>query len=448
MKVIHNITLDISAQGVQAIVPITQNDVGTHQLCVRLQNGSEAITFSQREHAVLHVPDGDIWDPVTVYTEQGAYPNRLIYHVSAAVSAQSGMRTAIFQILNEEGGLLYSPEVVFSVRTDLTLGSVVASSAPYAAVIQAQTAAEEAARSAETAMEAAEEALAETEAALTKVGDFAGTSALQTEANTLCGAINELHREAEQDRETFRHADAILEARVMNLEAASDGRLYTSATLTGSSVSLPDGEELLPQLMITKIGDLSNAMDEQESYSFPVTIGPLSLPLEWEEGYGSLCRGRSYFDLVQGKHVQYTDQTYTFTGEESTWCEPNGDTWSYYVTIPELSDLEPGISLSLTGDAASYLLSAPIHESDGNVYFPIVFENYEALEACLPGSVLTYGTGTYIETPLELTWEPYIALSDVADGSISSDNGVEFELTYLTRCQSETDYLMLSEVSF
>lgn len=191
MRITHNIILDVSKQGVQATVPITQHDAGVHQIVALLRNGTEAVLLTEEDSAALYIPDADIFDPATVYTEESALPCRLAYDISAAASAKVGMRRAVFNVTDGRGMILYSPEIALSVRADLTEGSAVTTSPPYAAVIQAQRAAEDAAAEAESFVEEAQAAVAEAEG----FAEEAAKSVIEAET-AVAGAADRILKEA------------------------------------------------------------------------------------------------------------------------------------------------------------------------------------------------------------------------------------------------------------
>ncbi|MBQ8836451.1 MAG: hypothetical protein IJ002_03180 [Clostridia bacterium] len=173
MKIIHEITLDVSRQGVQCTVPITQHDAGIHELIVHLRNGAKPIKFFAGDEATLYLGT-DSFEPVTVYTENSAYPNTLVYTLSPFASQTEGEVRAVFQIYKGSERGCYTPEIAFSVKKDTTSGSKVFESSPFSAVIKAQATAEAAASRAEEAAEAAESAAKE---ATNVIGSAKGDSA-------------------------------------------------------------------------------------------------------------------------------------------------------------------------------------------------------------------------------------------------------------------------------
>ena len=170
MKIVTEITLDLSRQGIQCSVPITQHDAGTRRVVVHLRNGSKPVILNEHDHCVLFFEE-DNYDPVTVYTENGTYPNSLVYDLSPNLSLNAGEHQAVFQLFRGVENRTYSPLFVFAVSNDITNSSQVLQSPQYAAVLKAQYAAEqyalqanEDADEANAAMEAAQESAGEAKA--------------------------------------------------------------------------------------------------------------------------------------------------------------------------------------------------------------------------------------------------------------------------------------------
>lgn len=156
MKIIHELTLDVSRQGVQASVPITQHDTGTHVLLMHLRNGSKEIKLNSSLTATLYLSN-DSYEAVTVYTENGAHPNTLECNVTPYMSSNVGEITAQLQIFEGADQVFSAPEFMLVVKEDRTSGSKVAQSTPFAAVVAARDEARAASGQAETAKNAAEE---------------------------------------------------------------------------------------------------------------------------------------------------------------------------------------------------------------------------------------------------------------------------------------------------
>ena len=160
MKIIHELTLDVSRQGCQASVPLTQHDAGIHSLLIRLRNGSKEIKLNGSLTATLFLSN-DTSEPMTVYTENGAYPNCLECLVSPYMTSQFGELSAQLQIFEGTDRIFGSPEFMFAIREDTASGSGVASSTPFAAVVLAEAGAAASAARAEEAAEGAERAVSE-----------------------------------------------------------------------------------------------------------------------------------------------------------------------------------------------------------------------------------------------------------------------------------------------
>lgn len=157
MKIITELTLDLSRQGVQASVPISQHDAGARRIIFHLRNGGKPIKLEANDTAVLYIA-GDRFEPLTVYTENGAYPNSIVYDIAPNASSQAGAFLAQIQIYQADENITFTPEFMLLVSEDKTNGSHVLESPQYAAVIKAQLAAAASASDAEAAAERAKEA--------------------------------------------------------------------------------------------------------------------------------------------------------------------------------------------------------------------------------------------------------------------------------------------------
>ena len=155
MKIIHELTLDVSRQGVQASVPITQHDTGTHVLLMHLRNGSKEIKLNSSLTATLYLSN-DSYEIVTVYTENGAHPNTLECNVTPYMSKNVGEITAQLQIFEGADRVFSAPEFMLVVKEDRASRSKVAESTPFTAVVAAQQAAEASAAWAKGYAEAAQ----------------------------------------------------------------------------------------------------------------------------------------------------------------------------------------------------------------------------------------------------------------------------------------------------
>lgn len=156
MEIIHNIALDVSRHGVQAAIPITRGEVGVHRLVITLRNKGEPIKLTKDDTAVVYL-DTDMFEPAIVYTEDGVYPNSIVYDVSARAASVTGARKVTVQLSRTANHMYFSADIIFKVCQNNTYGSAVLDSPPYAAVLKAQTAAELLCEQAETLCEQAEE---------------------------------------------------------------------------------------------------------------------------------------------------------------------------------------------------------------------------------------------------------------------------------------------------
>ena len=137
MTVKHEIALDVSRSGVQCTVSLTQHDVGVHRLIFRLRNGGNPLELSDKTIAVMFV-EGDLYESCTCYAGQGKSGGLITCDLSPTATANDGTFKAVLQIFEGEETLLYSPEIALFVRRDLTGGTHVLESTPYASVVKAQ----------------------------------------------------------------------------------------------------------------------------------------------------------------------------------------------------------------------------------------------------------------------------------------------------------------------
>lgn len=147
MKIIREITLDVSKQGVQASVPLIQHDSGIYYLLIHLRNGAKEVKLSGLFTATLWVSN-DTYEPVTLYTEDSAYPNTLECNISPYVTKDAGEFKAQLQIHEYGNKMVSAPEFMFSIRKDISGNSEVLTGAPFQAVAQAELNARQAANDA------------------------------------------------------------------------------------------------------------------------------------------------------------------------------------------------------------------------------------------------------------------------------------------------------------
>ena len=155
MKIIHEITLDVSRHGIQASIPLTQHDAGMHSLLIHLRNGSREIKLSEDITATLYVSN-DTYEDVIVYTDNGAYPNTLECNITPYITKDTGEYTAQLQIYENGTKLFSAPEFTMIIKADRSNDSQVISSPPFAAVITARDAARSAASDAQKSAEEVE----------------------------------------------------------------------------------------------------------------------------------------------------------------------------------------------------------------------------------------------------------------------------------------------------
>jgi multidrug efflux pump subunit AcrA (membrane-fusion protein) len=202
MKIIHELTLDVSRQGVQASVPITQHDTGIHVLLIHLRNGSKEVKLNSSLTATLYLGN-DSYEVVTVYTEDGAYPNTLECNVTPYMSSNVGELTAQLQIFEGADRVLSAPEFMLVIKEDRASRSNVLGSTPYAAVVTARDAAQTSAAQAQTSAAQAQTSAAQAQTYATQASTVAqetATSVAQTVASdTAKSAVDEVANTAKND---------------------------------------------------------------------------------------------------------------------------------------------------------------------------------------------------------------------------------------------------------
>ena len=248
MKINCHIILDVTKQGVQVTVPITQHDAGSHRLIMTLRNNDQTVALSPTDHAALYLPEGDVWDPVTVYTAESAFPNSLVYDLSAAVSSAEGVHRAVVTLTDGKGSVLYTPELAFAVRPDLTGGTAVLESAPYAAVILAQGDAEASAGEAESYAAAAKssaEAAAHSAEQAEKEAAEAAKAAVEAAGEELKGELRQIQSEIQEemsgyvnDGELSVYVDSQIESRYAEIHDRVDAKLASVDTELSRATSV------------------------------------------------------------------------------------------------------------------------------------------------------------------------------------------------------------------
>lgn len=138
MEINKTISLDISKQGVQNTIYLTEHDVGATKIEFSLNNQGRPVTIKKGENtATLYIDGIDVLEDVTISDD-----NRIIYTVQSSATSKAGEFKAVLQIVSEDNKSYYSPQFQISVAEDITKFSQVLDSSPFAAVIKARNAAE------------------------------------------------------------------------------------------------------------------------------------------------------------------------------------------------------------------------------------------------------------------------------------------------------------------
>ena len=151
MEIIHKITLDTGRQGVQAAIPVTQDDSGSHVLVISFASDGRRVEISEGSTAAIYCakPDGtEILCSAVCYSSAGAYPDTVVCTLSGTVSQAAG---TVYSraIVEKDGVTLYSP--LFAIRVDGNgfVDSGYASSSEYSDLINIAASAENSAGDAE-----------------------------------------------------------------------------------------------------------------------------------------------------------------------------------------------------------------------------------------------------------------------------------------------------------
>lgn len=151
MEIVHKITLDVSKQGVQAVIPMTQDDSASHKLVISFSNGGGHVSIEQESSAALYCkkPDGtELFCSAVCYSENGAIPDTVVCTLSGTVSQAAG--TAYVRALVEKNGsTLYSPLFAFRIDGNGFVDSGYTSQSEYSELINLAAASGESAADAE-----------------------------------------------------------------------------------------------------------------------------------------------------------------------------------------------------------------------------------------------------------------------------------------------------------
>lgn len=169
MDIIQRIALDVSKDGIQANVIAVQGEKGSRTLAISLRNGGAPISFGEGISAAIRGlrPDGgEIFNSCIVYTENGAYPNTVFYHVTPKNVEVAGTFLVRLEVGNAEGDVLWSPAFSITVKENPLIDSDMPKQAEYTALLEALARAESAEKAAAWHHASIEETLGDIDAAL------------------------------------------------------------------------------------------------------------------------------------------------------------------------------------------------------------------------------------------------------------------------------------------
>lgn len=194
MVITQKLTLDVARDGVQGNVILVQGERGSRAIAVTLRCGKVPIALGSGQTAALRgiKPDGgELFNACVVYTEKGAYPNTILYHVTEGTVAAAGTYTVRLTIWNVDGDILWSPEFSITVKDNASLDSEVGSQNEFTALIDAAAQAQRAALEVEEQAKVVKETADRSSDLLASKQDKYDEG-LETEDKQVAGAINEL----------------------------------------------------------------------------------------------------------------------------------------------------------------------------------------------------------------------------------------------------------------
>lgn len=162
--VTHKLTLDVARDGIQGNIVLVKGERASRDISLTLRNGKNAIEFGEGYSAAIRgiKPDNtELFNSCVVYTNNGVYPNTIIYHITDQTVSVSGSFTVRLLIWGRTGGILWSPEFSITVKENEALDSDVSSQSEFTALIDAAVQAQNAARLAELVAEGMGEAVEE-----------------------------------------------------------------------------------------------------------------------------------------------------------------------------------------------------------------------------------------------------------------------------------------------
>lgn len=152
MVIMHKLTLDVDSDGIQGNLVLVRGERGKRDIAVTLRCGKVPIVLEAGQTAAIVgvKPDGgELLNSCVVYTENGIYPNTILYHVTEGTVAAAGTFSVRLAVWDVEGNILYSPEFSITVKDNDALDLAVGARSEFTALIDAAAQAQRAAAEAE-----------------------------------------------------------------------------------------------------------------------------------------------------------------------------------------------------------------------------------------------------------------------------------------------------------
>lgn len=137
MQIIHKLTLDTAKQGVQAAIPVTVSDSGSHLLMISFCTNGIPVTIEPGMVATFYAlkPDGtEVVNSCVCYSQEGAYANTVLHTVSAGTLAVPGQVNARI-IVGDGESTYFSPRFILRVEENEFLDSELTSTSEYSQLI-------------------------------------------------------------------------------------------------------------------------------------------------------------------------------------------------------------------------------------------------------------------------------------------------------------------------
>lgn len=425
MKITHEITLDVSRQGVQASIPITQHDSGIHSLLIHLRNGSKEIKLDDSLTATLYLSN-DSYENVTIYTENSAYPNCLECYVTPNMTSETGEYTAQLQIFQGADRLISAPEFLLMVKVDRSANSTVLSSSPFAAVVSARDAAEASAQVAESAMFRAEQAADNASATATEVATSVATEIATEKATEMSKlVVGELASNALKGKVKNWNGTGILLDDVSPLgEVTVTSNFIDEMTVTSCGKNVVKYCDVNFPLNLPSDMESTRYPDDISDYSvFRGNLSAENIYIRFDKGFTSVNNGASayiriYYTGAMTRNVgqYYVETTINNNSDAPLVVTPNGVTLFHLQGTLEQIDVTNWAGITGNLKICVYI-GNPLPSGQINKdRFTTLFDTYEPY---VEGeTVFIEGHGIGKLKPISPNMTLY---SDVPDGEYSID---------------------------